>query len=193
MNTAQQMVEAMGEPVVARKIHIPHDERRMRYKQDSNTVDDFHDYGRKVGHFYNYQYTGTIAIGGTLSPAEAEGRAKEIIEHEYRRRGGDIVTAYNDAHDGTNGGLRAQFDLIAERLKLESVERYVRAIFDQFVQPSSYEDQVEVIRQLLATYGPSLGSAVDRTDPKRYARNYQELIRAIVESLQRTSSVFRRL
>ena len=57
-----------------------------------------------------------------MSRTDATGKAKEIVEQEYRRRQGDIVTAYNNAHDGTNGGLRAILDIIAEKLKAEGHE-----------------------------------------------------------------------
>ena len=69
--------------------------------------------------------------------SEAAGRAKEILEQEYRRRGGDLVTAFH-VHDGTNGGLRVVLDTIAEGLKAESVERYIRDAFDRHVAPKSF-------------------------------------------------------
>jgi len=52
--------------------------------------------------------------GGYLSATEAASRAKKILEQEYRQHGGTIVTAYNDAHDGTNGGLRVVLDKLAK-------------------------------------------------------------------------------
>ena len=39
-------------------------------------------------------------MGGRLPASVARSQAKEILEREYKRRHGDIVTAYNDAHDG---------------------------------------------------------------------------------------------
>ena len=127
-----------------------------------------------------------------MSSTEAAGRAKEILEQEYRRQGGNIITAYNDAHDGTNGGLRLILDKIAEQLKTESVERYIRDVFDKYVDPTSWEQKVNVISQFIARYGRMLSSSIRSDQPERYAQNYEELIKAYVESLKRTSSVFRR-
>ena len=41
-------------------------------------------------------------------------------------------------------------DKIAEGLKAESVERYMRDMFDQHVAPNSWEDKVAIIRQFIA-------------------------------------------
>jgi len=134
-----------------------------------------------------------VSKGGALSAAESASRAKEILEKEYRRRNGDIVSAFNDAHDGTNGDLRVVLDMIAEGLKAEAVQHYVREVFDQHVAPNSWEAKVEIIRQFIQQCGASLGSSIRADQPERYAQNFQELIRSYVEALQRTSSVFRRL
>lgn len=101
--------------------------------------------------------------------------------------------AYNDAHDGTNGGMRVVLDTIAEGLKAESVERYIRDAFDRYVAPISWEQKVTIIRQFIARCGIHLASSIRSDQPERYAQNYQELIRSYVSGLQRTSSIFRRL
>ena len=48
------------------------------------------------------------------------------MESEYKRQGGNLMSAYKDANDGTNGGMRIILDAIADHLKEESVERYIR-------------------------------------------------------------------
>jgi hypothetical protein len=115
------------------------------------------------------------------------------LEREYRRHGGDIVTAYNDAHDGTNGGVRHVLDTIAEGLKAESVEAFVQDVFDCYVAPNSWEQQVEIIRQFIAQCGVHIAVSIRADQPERYAKSYRELIDAYVSALQKTSSIFRRL
>ena len=105
----------------------------------------------------------------------------------------NIVSAFNDAHDGTNSGLRGVLDIIAEKMKAEGVARYVRDVFDREVAPNSWEDKVEIIRQFIRSCGRYLSSLIRPDQPERYAQDFQELIRAYVEGLQRTSSMFRKL
>ena len=84
-------------------------------------------------------------------------------------------------------------DMIAEGLKAESVERYIRDAFDRHVTPNSWEQKVEIIRQFIAQCGVHLASSIRTNQPERYASNYRELIQSYVAALQRTSSIFRRL
>jgi len=82
---------------------------------------------------------------------------------------------------------------IAEGLKAESVERYIRDAFDRHVTPNSWEQKVEIIRQFIGHCGTFLSSSIQANQPERYARDYRELIHSYVAALQRTSSIFRRL
>jgi len=183
----------LDEQTIAKKHGIPFDTARIRYKLKSITVKNFGEFEWETGNFYNYMFTTCVSRGGNLSDDEASSRAKELLGQEFRRRGGDIVTAYNDAHNGTNGGLRTILDVITEGLKKESVERYVLATFDRYVAPNSWGQKVEIIRQFIDHCGSHLSSSIHRDQPERYAQNFQELIHSYVVTLQQTSSIFRRL
>jgi hypothetical protein len=190
---ARQDLAESDERTIAQRIGIPHDEARMRYSLRSNTVRDFDEFTRTITDYYTKHFSAYVSYGGSLSASEAAGRAKELLEREYRRRGGDIVAAYNDTHDGLHGGMRAVLDVIAEGLKVESVEHCIRDAFDRYVAPNSWEQKVEIIRQFIAQCGVHLASSIQTNQPERYASDYRELIQSYVTALQRTSSIFRRL
>jgi len=187
------LLAALDERHIARRIGLRHDEARLRYPLHRNTVGTFDAFSTVIADYYNHHFTQCVSNGGALAPSEAAGRAKELLERQYRRRRGDIVSAFNDAHDGTNGGLRVVLDTLAEGLKAESVERYVRDVFDQHVAPNAWEAKVEIIRQFIRQCGANLASSIRADQPERYAQNFQELIRSYVDALQQTSSIFRRL
>jgi hypothetical protein len=189
----ESLLTELDERTIARKIGIPHDMARLSYPLRSNTVKSFDEYNWIIGDYYNHHFTICISHGGRLPSSEAASRAKEILEQEFRRRGGDIVMAYNFANEGLEGGLRVQIDQIAESLKAQSVENYIRHIFDTHVAPNSWEQKVEIIRQFIAQCGPFLSSSIQTNDVTRYARDFQDLIKSYITALQNTSSIFRRL
>ena len=189
----EKLLTELDERNIARRIGIPHDEARMRYHLSSNTVRDFDEFSRQIGDYYNQHVSACVTNGGTLSPSKASARAKALVEQEYRRRGEDIVTAFNDAHEGTNGGMRTILDIIADGLKAESVEDHTRDVFDRYVAPNSWEQKVNIIQQFIQHCGMLLSSSVRSDQPERYAHNYLDLIRSFVEGMRATSSVFRRL
>lgn len=193
MGSLEHLLAAIDELAIARNVATPHDEARMRYSLRANTVASFSEFTDVVADYYSYHVSQCVVHGGHVSRTEAAGRAKEILEQEYRRRGGDLNTAYNDAHDGTNGGLRVILDTIAEKLKAESVERYIREAFDRYVEPVSWDQKVDIIRQFINRFGFSLSSSIRSDQPERYAQDYRGLIRQYVEALRKSASFFRRL
>jgi hypothetical protein len=193
MTYLRGLLAELDERTVAERVAIAHDEVRASYRPRTFVPASFDEFSSIIADYYNYHFTRCVSGGGGLSPREAAGRAKELLERDARRHNGDIVSVYNNAHDGTNGGLRRVLDTIADGLKSEAVERYVRDTFDRYVTPNSWEDKVEIIRQFIADAGPLLSRTIQNGQPERYAHNYQELVRSYVSTLQQTSSIFRRL
>ncbi len=186
-------MEQLDERYIARNIGVPHDQARASYRLATNTISDIDRFRKIIGDYYNYHFSSCVAHGGSLSPAEAQGKAKEIIENDYRGRDSDFVGAFNDAHDGTNGGLRVILDRIAEQMKTEAIERHIGKVFDDEVKPNSWEDKVDIIRQLIGRFGQDISPHIDTSHPERYASNYSELIRAFIDFIKKTSSRFRRM
>ena len=193
MGNINALLDALDERTIAKEIGIPNDEVRMQYRLNSNTVSSFDQFSDLIADYYNHHFTKCVTGGGQLSASEAWGRAKEIIEREYRKRGGDIVSAFNNAKDGTNGGMMAVLDIIAEGIKAESVESYICSIFDRHVKPTEWDKKVDIIRQFIRHCGGQLSGSVRSSQPEAYAAEYEKLIRAYVNGLQQTSSMFRRL
>lgn len=187
------LLQELDERTLAQRVGLPHDEARVRYTLNGNTVGSFGEFSRLIGDFYDYVYTTCISRGGSMAPSQAQSRAKALLEREYRRRQGDIVTAFNDAHDGTNGGMRHVLDVLTDGLKTEAIELHVRSVFDRHVAPNDWEGKVALIGEFLQHYGPMLPRSIRVDTPARYAQNYQELIQAYVDGLRQTSSILRRL
>jgi predicted small metal-binding protein len=192
MGTLDNILREVDETYLVEHITKKHDEARIQYSLSSITVYNDIAFDDAIADYYNYHFTRCISSGGELSRAEAAGRAKEIIAKEYKRKGMDILNAYSDGKTGTNGGMRAILDMLMESLKEEAVERHIRDVFDRYIQPSSYEERVAIIKELLNKIGRH-SPYVDYDHPERYAHNYEELIRALVEHIRNQSAIFRRL
>ena len=192
MAAIDDVLAALDERRVAQEVGLPHDEARLRFRLERNTVDAFDEFTATITDYYRHHFRVTMG-GAELPRVRAAGLAKQAIEHAYRERQGDLVAAFNDAHDGTNGGLRALLDAIADALKAEAVQFYVRDVFDRHVAPNDWDTKVAIIRQFIAQCGANLASSINADQPERYAQDYQDLIQSYVDSLRHTSSIFRRL
>jgi hypothetical protein len=193
MPSIHQLLTMLDEQTIARAVQIPHDNARISYPLARNTAADYVDFERVIGDYYNHHFCSCVARGGELPQFEAIGRAKRILESEYRRRNLTINNAIADAKEGTNGGLSTILNTIADALKSESVEQYIEDVFDRHVAGDSWEQRVEIMRQLLAHFGDVLPHAVRSQPPERYAQDYKDFIRYYADALRQTAARLRRM
>jgi len=193
MVSYDSLARALDEREIARRVAIRHDEARARYPLSSIRVTSFEEFTDAITRYYDYHFATCISGGGHLPLGEARSEVKQLLESQLRRGEGDIVTWFVRARDGTEGGLRAALDGIAEGLKARAVANYVRDAFDRHVAPHRWEDKVEIIRQFIRSVGPYLSGSIRADQPERYAHEYVSLIQEYSRALQRSSAMFRRL
>jgi len=181
MGVLENIIKELSKDYVTEHIERPNNEARIGFHLSSNTVPDDASFENLIGNYYNHHFTKCVSNGGELTRAEATGRAKEIITENYRRRRLDKLNAYSDGINGSNGGMMAIIDIIMEKLKNDSKERHIQEVIDRYIAPTSWEERVEIIKELFDFYPKSL--KLDSDHPERYASNYEELIKALMESL----------
>lgn len=192
MGILNRILNELDETYIVEHITMQHDEARIQYPLKGITVSDDTEFDDVIADYYNHHFTKCISSGGSLSRAEAAGRAKEIISKEYNRKGMDRLNAYTDGKNGTNGGMRTILDMIMENLKDEAINRHIRDVLDRYVAPTSFDEQVSIVKELIQKVG-SGSTYLDANQPERYARNYEELIRGLADSIKAQAAKFRRL
>ena len=192
MAVIDELIYALQETTVAREVAIRHDDARSQYRPPRNTVRGWREFEDIIADYYAFHYSQCVAPGAHLSRTEALGRAKEILEREYRRRHSDIAGAFADARDGTASGVFGVINALADGIKADSIRYYATEQFDSRVPPD-FDAKVDLIREFIARCGAQLGDAIQRNRPERYAEDYRQLIEAYVAGLQQTSAVFRRI
>ena len=192
MSSIDSLCADLDEVAIAGNAGNAHDNARAAYSLKKNTVSSFDEFNDRIVDYYSYHIGQCVVPGGRIAPYEAAGRASEILEREYKRQGGNLMSAYKDANDGTNGGLRIILDTIAEHLKAESVEHYIRHAFNRHVDPTSWAEKVEIIRQFIDRNRHILGLSIDAAHPERYAQNYDELIKVFMDALKKSSKTNRK-
>lgn len=183
----RRMIEELRARTIAGRVHRPIEARAMDSPFDPEDLRTFATYRDSLGRHY------CLVYGREVSEEEAQGRSVQIIEREYRDRGGDIVSAYHDAVEWTNGGIAAQRQMITDAVKRQAGEFYVMAVFDRYLDPTSWEERVEAVRAFIDECRADLVGLVDAEHPERHARDLRDLIRSYIASLERNAALFRRL
>ena len=191
MTILNKILHELDENYIVKHVTKQHDKARIQYPLTSITVSSDTEFDDVIADYYNHHFTKCISSGG-LTRAEAAGRAKEIINKEYGRKGMDRLNAYTDGKNGTNGGMRAIQDILMEYFKDEAVIRHIRDVLDRYVAPTSFDEQVAIVKELIHKVG-SRSTYLDANQPEHYARNYKELIRGLADSIKAQATKFRRL
>ena len=188
MGSVTALLKDLESRTIAQEVERKHLEARMQFRCPTSTVQNIDEFYDVIASYYIFHMKHCSTGGGTYNFVEAKNKAKTIVENEARRSNGDIITAYNNAHDGTQGGLGAVLDLISEGLKYEAVESYVEDVFDQHVAANQWEEKVQIISQFIAKVGSSLPENIRSGDPKRFASNYKQIIHEYAEAIRRVAS-----
>jgi hypothetical protein len=184
MSSFAVLLHELDPKTIAQRVEAVHNAARMEYCVRTMRPASFRDFEEIIGDYYNFHVSRCMVTPGWLSHSDAVSTAKAIIEQEHgpRRHNTAIIAAFNDARDGTNGGLRRILNTIAENLRNQAVNRHVRDAFDRNVAPYCWEAKVKIIRQFLDHFGRYLPSSVRTDIPERYADNYEELILAYCQA-----------
>jgi hypothetical protein len=193
MSVLDDILNELEERLLAERVTIRHDEARMRYPLKSIIVANANEMLREAGNYYAYHYAAVVAPGAQFSPAEAEGKAKALIEGELRRTGKTILNAVADAKGGQNSGMAGIFNLMSDGLRDESLENYIESVFTKYVDMESWVARESVMHEFLTRYGHILPPAMANQPAARYASEWKQRIREFVEFRQRIASSFRRV
>jgi hypothetical protein len=190
MSEFKKLLELLDERNLTSHVASYHDTARLQFTLSSNQVNSFQEFQQRIGEFYNHQLTHALG-GGPLPVYEARRRAKDILERAYRRRRQSLNNAIADAIEGTNGGMRAILDTIADAMKEESTQNFTEEAFDEVCPPNSWTGKVDLMRQFQQQYGEALGEPVRSMPAEAYAAHYKELIQAFDYHMKDVARQFR--
>ena len=190
MSAIDAMLDELSEHAIVQNISLKHDEARLQYHLDKNTVTDFAEFTEVIGDYVAHVYSRCLINGGYISHTDAAGIAKEILNSA--RRGADVMTFYMDCKDGINGGVLRCLDVLCEGIKEQAIERYSRDVFDRYLPPDDKELRERMVVEFVLRYEKLL-PGIDRTRPAWYARELETLIRAVLRATKEMASVYRRI
>jgi len=169
---------------IAKEIFIPIDEARASYIMDSIRAADNEEFNEAISAFYVHIYRHLGQLQGPLNINHALPNALALLERAFQNNGG-IKAAYAEGRNPVKGGLRFIFDLMTERFKQEEKEKHVRMIFKGTLDPLDFDKKVSIIRAFMQRVDPNLPEQIRSYSPEHYANDYEDIIRAYSESLEK--------
>ena len=159
-----------------------HDEARLRYHLQANTVSDNQEYHRVIADYWRHQFGWGYRKKSRIPELAAMVQATMVLDTYCQRSGRTPRELMWNAIEGTNGGIRTILDIMCEELKAHSRRSYIQEVVDKHVDPIDHKAKVDAVRQLFLRCANFLPRWVNPREPKVYAMNYRELILAYAES-----------
>lgn len=192
-STLQTLLAEINGQTLAVRLGRGIDAARATYVLEAVTVKTREAFHAILQAFYRH------LLRHTRLPSLAEGspelvgsEALALLERSFAQTGG-YSTAWAEAREGTAGGLRRILDQMTEQFKREAYQRHVNYVFKQTLDPLDWSARVALVRTLLEQLAPQLPMEFHACSPEQYAQNYEVLVQAYVDGLDRVINVLRAL
>ena len=82
---------------------------------------------------------------------------------------------------------------MTEQYKLEQQANRIARVLQEALDPMKWDERVAFMRALLDRLGPHLPADIRAQPPERFARHYETVVKAYVQSLDRVKQLLRTL
>ena len=178
-----KMLDRLDAEHIARAVSDDHYNARATYSGHSkNTVADHAEFSHVICDYYRHHFSLTIVRsvtlrGGTVSLPDhwVSSEAWRLVDQSYRDYGG-YEGAYRNARSGVAGGMHGVLNGIADMLRSQQEQQYIKHVLHTSVDPMDFEGKVELVRQYLDRFGGYLSPDERACSPADLARNFEDFI-----------------
>ena len=186
-----QVLDRLSAAGFARDQGIAIDAARGSFLLTAATVDSYDQFIETVTAFYlHLERYRQNAPDMPLDPKTIPPKALALLERSFAQVGG-TPTAFVRARDGLQGGMRSILDGLTEQFKKDRYRDQVRCVFGQSVDPLDWQAKVAFMQAALQRLAPLLPEEIKNQPPQRFARDYEDLINILVQSLDRIGQLLK--
>jgi len=185
-----EIISEINTDFLACNINQPIDAARSTYILHSVITASYDSFIDIITSFYIHlvRHTKTIIEPVDITAASAE--ALELLEKTFSGKGG-IRTAFSEARDAINGGLRLILDSLTDQFKREQQEMHINRVLKLALDPLDWDTKVQIIKDLLEKLKHVFPQDLLDVEPEKYADHYETIVRTYVNSCNQLKSVIR--
>lgn len=187
-----RMIEQIDQQALTELIRRPIDEARAGYCLTSSTVTSAAELIETVAAYQIHLMNRCRPGSRDYSPEAAKADALDLLERAFVREGG-WKAAVDEAVHGRRGGIRRVLDAVTEQFRQDEERKHVNRVFKESLDPFDYAGKAALIDALRSRLAPHLPPDVLSAPAAHFADNFEPIVAAYVESLDRVTHLFRRL
>ncbi|MBT6562762.1 MAG: hypothetical protein HON76_09565 [Candidatus Scalindua sp.] len=177
MSRFQDVMQHLHPKVIIEKVDLPHDTARAKYALPSSIARSHSEF-EKIIINYTDHHMKEVFNGNTLPPDLLLAKAQHYLEFSANLKQ-SIFTGLS----GTDGGMHTVLNNIAEAFKMEAKKAYFVYVIDTFIDPLSFTEVVEVMRDLKGRLGGYSPQPFAFIQAESMAGDYQDILWQYISSL----------
>ena len=201
--TARQPSEGMDRAVdlvlrevsaesLAQTIGLSIDTARAAFTLEEVTTTSYDTFHGSITAFYTTAQRHAGMLRDSTADATMAVEAVALTERAFAKKGG-LEAAWAEAQQGAQGGMRFVLDVLADQLKDELQRKHVNRVLKEALDPLDWDARVAFMAVMMERLGPFLPPQIRAAPPERYARHYEEVVRAYVGSFDQVNRLLRAL
>jgi hypothetical protein len=164
--------------VVIEKTEIPHDNARASCTLQSSTVKDHPEFEELIIAYVAHHTEQIYSMA--YPPDICLTRARSFLDNSI-----GFDNAVFMAMSGSEGGMNTVLNNICDGFKQEAKQAYFRYTIDQFIDPLTFEQVVEVMTEFKQSLGGYSPESFGYISPEQMAGNYRDILWNYINSLTR--------
>jgi hypothetical protein len=185
------VISQINEQALAQRWGIQIDSARASFVLESSTVETYEAFIDILQSFYiHLQRYVSSDPAESLDTARARSETIALLQRAFDAKGGDL-TAFAQARDGIQGGLRTILDTLTEQYKAEKLAAHIERVFTDAIEALEWDERVEFMRGAMKRMGPLLSPELRSKSPEQFLRNVKPIVRMYVKSLDNVNKLLR--
>lgn len=184
MGKYDDIMQHLNPRTVIEKTEIPHDNARAGCTLQSSVVSSHSEFEDLLIAYVAHHMQETL--GRAPPPEFCLDKARRFLEHSV-----GFDNAVFMAMSGSEGGMPNVLNQVSDGFKQEAKQAYFSYILDRYIDPLSFEDTVEVMRELKERIGAYSPQAFGYIEPEQMAGSYRDILWRYIDSLSRYRNLWK--
>lgn len=176
MGRFDNLMEHLNPKMIIEKTQTPHDNARAGVTLQSSIVGSYPEFESLLIAYVHHHMEQTW--GGAPPPDMCLDRARMFLDKSMGYDNAVFI-----AMSGADGGIHYVLNEISNGFKEEAKRAYFTYIVDSFIEPMSFEETVEVMREFKERVGTYSPASFGYISPEQMAAKYKEILWSYIDSL----------
>lgn len=190
---ADRILDLIDQTRINRTVLLKHDEARETFRLPKVVVSDHQEFKYLISSYVEHHLR---TVGeGTPSSASAFGEAKRILDNAFNQDQfqDGYARALQMALDGSQGGMRAILNEIADVLKRRALQDYMDHVYHQHINVLSKQDNLALSRAFFQRFGPILQRFGHDVDEDTFAWNTRAALEYHRQAIEHITGIAKKI